>query len=381
MTTSQLLPTDHELICEFADSGADRPFELLVRRHGGLVLGVCRAILRDATDAEDAAQAAFLTLARKAPSLRSHHTIAGWLHQVACNVARRAREARRLRQQREREAATLFEARAATETSEPAIAAEIHRAIQSLPERYRLPLILHHLEGWSEQEVAQILDCKLGTVSGRLSRGREMLRDDLESRRKTTLASLGLPVAITAPDDRFVSNVARAGSSLRRGGQVPIELVSAHAAALAEGAGLVDRPRRGWLIATILALLLVIGAIWALVALRSRSAPSGPPVVRSNVDTTAVHGLVVDPDGNPAAGVTVRLYRSKEDATGGRRAIAQVVTASDGSFSFDRLSPTTGGYLLCFIQQPVFMHGEANVDVVAARDADAGTIVLKTGRY
>src|SRR6476659_5768120 len=109
LTTPQMsdsiLPTDSDLLAEFARSGSERPFEMLVRRHGALVLSVCRGILRDANDAEDAAQAAFLTLARKARSLVGHRTIAGWLHTVAWHISCRARRARTLRQHREREAA------------------------------------------------------------------------------------------------------------------------------------------------------------------------------------------------------------------------------------------------------------------------------------
>src|SRR5688572_11108135 len=114
--TEQLLPSDGQLLADYRDSGGQRPFELLVRRHAGLVLGVCRGVLREPHDAEDAAQAAFLTLARKAPSLRGQRTVAGWLHRGAWHVSMRAREARQLRQHRERDAASAASSERARES-------------------------------------------------------------------------------------------------------------------------------------------------------------------------------------------------------------------------------------------------------------------------
>src|SRR5688572_26955743 len=138
--SESILPTDSDLLAEFAESGSERPFEVLVRRHGGLVLSVCRGILRDANDAEDAAQAAFLTLARKAASLVGHRTIAGWLHTVAWHISCRARRARSLRQQREREAA---ETNAAIESargeSSHADTSVLHEQLLAMPDKYRLP--------------------------------------------------------------------------------------------------------------------------------------------------------------------------------------------------------------------------------------------------
>ena len=177
--SDSILPTDSDLLAEFARSGSERPFEMLVRRHGALVLSVCRGILRDANDAEDAAQAAFLTLARKARSLVGHRTIAGWLHTVAWHISCRARRARTLRQHREREAAAAAFQNARDDSGSPDTSL-LHEQLHAMPDKYRLPLILHHFDGWSEVEVAQILGCKLGTISGRLSRGRQILKQRLE---------------------------------------------------------------------------------------------------------------------------------------------------------------------------------------------------------
>jgi RNA polymerase sigma factor (sigma-70 family) len=181
-----LSTTDGQLLARFAQSGEQWPFEVLVRRHGSLVLGVCRTVLGGAGalhDAEDAAQATFLTLARKSQSLGGYDSIAGWLYRVAWHIAKRTRSARELRSRRERDAATQrgahlskVEQQGSADDGPPLLEA-LHDELNKLPEKYRLPLILHHLEGWTEPEIAELLGCRVGTLSGRLSRGRQMLRE------------------------------------------------------------------------------------------------------------------------------------------------------------------------------------------------------------
>ena len=95
-----VVPSDGELLHQFVASRDERSFEMLVMRYASLVLGVCRGVLRDPADADDAAQASFILLARKARSLRGRRTIAGWLHGVAWNISSRARRARQRRQAR-----------------------------------------------------------------------------------------------------------------------------------------------------------------------------------------------------------------------------------------------------------------------------------------
>jgi RNA polymerase sigma factor (sigma-70 family) len=389
--------SDGELLADYLASGSQRSFEQLVRRHAVMVLGVCRGILRDASDAEDAAQAAFITLARRAGSLRNRRTIAGWLHTVAWHVATRAREARQLRQRREREAAAAFAAAALgarqEEGSAAAALAIVHEEIRALPEKYRVPLVLHHLEGWSEQEVAAMLASKLGTISGQLGRARAMLKQRLQSRGVEGLAvagglvraledvaSSGQPGA-----DAFVSSVSRAAVG-------PSAVASAHAEALARGA--VRMIRRASLRAmfTSVALVVVVVAVatitmvqwWpaAQAALRNESAPSGAVRQLTATRSARLHGTVVDPDHRAAPGVTVRLYRSRDDATAGRRAISRTTTGDDGSFTFEGAPADHTYFLLCFMQGPAPMHGEADVPVAReTSDVDCGTVVLKAGRY
>jgi RNA polymerase sigma factor (sigma-70 family) len=190
--------TDDALIAAFCDASDDterqRCFGALVERHGPMVMGACRRIAGNGTDAEDAAQAVFITLASKARSLRRHPTIGGWLHRVARNVALRQREAARNRSRYEGHQ----EAQAMTSPPDGLddrlrgeLRETLDHALDSLAERYRVPLVLHYLEGHSQEEVAKLLDLKEGTLASLLSRGRELLRNQL-SRKGVTVGALVL---------------------------------------------------------------------------------------------------------------------------------------------------------------------------------------------
>lgn len=196
--------SDDALLSAFCDAAEDgerqRSFSALVERHGPMVLGACRRIAGNGTDAEDAAQAVFITLASKAPSLRSHPTIGGWLHRVARNIALRQREAARNRTRYEGQQ----EARDMTsppdgldERLRGELRETLDHALDNLAERYRVPLVLHYLEGHSQEEVARLLKLKEGTLASLLSRGRELLREHL-SRKGVTVGALVLVGMLTA---------------------------------------------------------------------------------------------------------------------------------------------------------------------------------------
>ena len=196
--------SDDVLIAAFCDAGDDvelqRCFSALVERHGPMVLGACRRIAGNGTDAEDAAQAVFITLASKARSLREHPTLGGWLHRVARNVALRQREAARNRSRYEADK----EAQAMTsppdgldERLRGELRETLDHALDHLAERYRVPLVLHYLEGHSQEEVARLLNLKEGTLASLLSRGRELLRNQL-SRKGVTVGALVLVGVLAA---------------------------------------------------------------------------------------------------------------------------------------------------------------------------------------
>jgi RNA polymerase sigma factor (sigma-70 family) len=170
--------TDHELLERFTTRKADAAeaaFEALVERHGPMVLRVCRSILGDLHEAQDAFQLTFLLLARRAGSLWVRDSLAPWLHSVACRIAssKRAAEARRRGLERR------FAVRLSESAVEPALddlAFALHEEIERLPERLKAPLVLCYLEGLTHDRAADHLGCPVGTVRSRLSRGRDRLR-------------------------------------------------------------------------------------------------------------------------------------------------------------------------------------------------------------
>jgi RNA polymerase sigma factor (sigma-70 family) len=193
--------TDGELLEGFTVRKEEEAFAELVRRHGPLVLGVCRKLLRHEQDAEDAFQATFLVLARKASCIYSPAVLPSWLYGVATRIAARMRAAGARRRARE---VPLVDA--ATSGPQPGPAAEdvapvLHEEIGRLPEKYRVPLVLCYLEGKTNEQAARLLACPPGTVFSRLARARERLRDRLR-RRGVVIATAVLATALaTLPQD------------------------------------------------------------------------------------------------------------------------------------------------------------------------------------
>ena len=140
-----------------------------------MVMGVCRRVLGNHPDAEDAFQAAFLVLVRKAGVIASRELLAGWLYGVAYNTALKARSAAARRRRKERQATAMHTADAETTKPDNDWLPLLDRELNGLPEKYRLPIVLCELQGKSHKEAAGVLGCPIGTLSGRLSRGRAML--------------------------------------------------------------------------------------------------------------------------------------------------------------------------------------------------------------
>ncbi len=174
--------SDGQLLDWFVQQREEAAFAALVRRHGPMVLSVCQRVLKKSQDAEDAFQATFLVLAEKAPRLRHPGLLANWLYGVAYRTALHARQRASRRSEREREAATLY----FTSNEEEIEAREMRRVLdeelQALPEKYRAPLVLCYLESMTNAEATQMLGWPSGSMSHRLARGRELLRERLESR-------------------------------------------------------------------------------------------------------------------------------------------------------------------------------------------------------
>jgi RNA polymerase sigma factor (sigma-70 family) len=191
---------DAELLQRFAKDRDEAAFEVLLWRYGPLVLGVCRRMLWCEQDVEDAFQATFLTLVRKAGSIARRHALGSWLHQVAYRIGLRAR-ARSVRggilDQERVESAVARSAHEADEGWREVLDQEVQR----LPRRYRTPFILCYLEGKTHAEAARLLACPPGTIASRLAWARERLRARLTARGLTlpaALACLMVPVETQA---------------------------------------------------------------------------------------------------------------------------------------------------------------------------------------
>lgn len=166
--------SDAELVGRFAERRDEAAFAALVRRHGALVFGVCRRVLRHDQDAEDAFQATFLVLAREAASLRQTGVIGNWLYGVAFNVARRAQVARHRRAVKEQEAASRRPT-AAPETVLDDLRDVLDRELNALPEKYRSAVVLCDLMGQTTEQAASGVGCPPKTLGTRLTRGRALL--------------------------------------------------------------------------------------------------------------------------------------------------------------------------------------------------------------
>jgi RNA polymerase sigma factor (sigma-70 family) len=186
--------SDAQLVAQFLaseDIGADAAFEVLVQRHGPMVMRVCRGVLRDEHDAEDAFQTTFIVLARKARSLWVKDSLASWLHGVAYRVASRAKSDAMRRRRHERRAATEAAGRGNPSVFRPDDEAIISEEIARLPEKYREPTVLCYLEAMSYQAAANRLGLTEDAVRGRLARARERLRSRLACRGVEPSAILG----------------------------------------------------------------------------------------------------------------------------------------------------------------------------------------------
>src|SRR5262245_45556473 len=193
MQPDPALTTDGQLLEHYLARRDEAAFAALVRRHGPMVLGVCRRVLGHEQDAEDAFQATFLVLVRKASTVRPRAMVGNWLHGVAY---RTAHHAQRLAARRRRKEHTMARREIAPAAAPDELAAILDRELDALPAKYRAVLVLCDLEGKTRQEAAGHLGCPAGTVGGRLARARALLARRL-TRRGGTLS--GGAAAALAP--------------------------------------------------------------------------------------------------------------------------------------------------------------------------------------
>ncbi len=223
--------TDGQLLDRWVSSRDEGAFELLLWRHGPMVLAACRRLLRDAHLADDAFQATWLIFLRKAGSVRQGRAVGAWLHRVACRVALRARAAAARRAHREGNEVDVPAPAGVDEASERDLRAVLDEEIDRLPEHYRRAFVLCCLQEKTHAEAARELGRAQGTVSAWLARARERLRARL-ARRGVTLTAGGLGVGLTAGAASAGVPAALVNSVVQAA--TVAEVVSARACAFAE---------------------------------------------------------------------------------------------------------------------------------------------------
>jgi RNA polymerase sigma factor (sigma-70 family) len=220
--------SDALLLGSFLQHNDEEAFAALVARHGPMVLGVCRRVLGNRHEAEDAAQACFVVLARKAAAIRRPETLAAWLHRTARRLALAARRSESRRLQRQTRYGTPQQpADPLEEISVRELLVIVDEEVQRLPERYRLPVILCCLEERTLEEAAQQLGRSSGSLRGRLLRGRSRLRARL-IRRGVTLAAV--PLVLGGLPAGFLTRALQAIPPCSHGGIAPGVLLLAEEA-------------------------------------------------------------------------------------------------------------------------------------------------------
>ena len=325
--------SDRELLRRFVARADDRAFAALMARHGPMVLGVCRRHLDDGHAAEDAFQATWLVLVRRAGSLRDADRLGPWLHGVARRVALRARRVVARRRAVER-LGLDHDPPAVPEPDDDRAARQsaLDEEVARMPERLRSPLVLCYLEGLTHEEAAHRLGCPLGTVRSRIARSRVLLRDRL-ARRGLMAPEVGLatPSAWLFPSvpEGLFDATCRAGLGVASGSSLAATGVSSLVVTLTTEAVRMLQISR-WT-TRVLALSLVgitAGGAW-MAASHGRDQPPDPmasptpgaaaipalsPVTAD--EPADLRGVVVDPDGKPVAGATV-LYGVNEPGRSG----------------------------------------------------------------
>ncbi len=351
--------TDAQLLERFLTQSDAGAFEALVARHGPMVLSVCRGILRDPRDAEDAFQATFLVLVKKAGSIRGRDALGGWLYRVAHRVAIQANAAASRRRARERQAGEMA---AVISTSGPSAPDELlpalHEEIARLPEKYRLAIVLCDLEGMTQVQAAGQLHWSERSVRYRLVEGRARLKRRL-ARRGLARDGAMLGAAFLREAQAAVPAVWQAATV-----RAALDLVNhtITAGAVSAAAGSLTREvlkvmmfqKLVWTSAVVLAI--GAGGIVAVTfALDSNDEPrrrdpsprtiaSKPEPKRESTETTGVDrkpvpiaGRVLDPDGKPfpAAKIYVRHNHWFDRGEESRAVEQPAVTGPDGRFLID----------------------------------------------
>ena len=301
--------SDARLLERFVTHRDEAAFAALVARHGSLVLNTCQTVLKDLNAADDAFQATFVLLFRKAGSIRGRDAVGAWLHRVAYRTALEAQSAAARRREVEQAAGRLrgVETRAPDDS-----AAVLHEEIERLPDRFRLPVVLCDLEGLTRDQAADHLGCTEGALRNRLAKGRDLLR------RRLTRRGITGAVPFVAPPSLPESLLA---TTLRAAAGDASEAV----------ATLVTAAMRGWILGRFwaTAVVMLILALGTAVALWGAGflVPGGtPPTTGPNLSRLRPRppDRAVTPCRCRTAGVPREARRPRKEARAPRRCRTKV---------------------------------------------------------
>jgi RNA polymerase sigma factor (sigma-70 family) len=354
-------PSDRQLLEQFV-AGRETAFEALVRRHAPLVLAVCRRVLRNEADADDAFQATFLVLAKKASEVGRQGSVAGWLHRVAYHAAIKVRGQAANRERHERQALPRRPADPLAEVTGREFLAVLDEELQRLPDDARAALVLCYLQGHTCDDAARQLGCSVRTLKRRLEKGRNGLKARLARRGialPAALLALGVTQAAKAAVPEALAAATVKAARDAAAGTCAASAAGAAAEALLRGAG----AGRFKVLAALLALgALVVGT--ALVAHQAQAqrppadAPAAPgaepqpnkaaaPPAKEADDAKkdAITGRVLDADGKPVKGAAVGGYAVLDLGNLSPQAqfkrLADVKTDEEGRFRLP-LTPAPG---------------------------------------
>jgi RNA polymerase sigma factor (sigma-70 family) len=354
---------DRHLLQRFARDGDEAAFAALLRRHGPMVLGVCRRVLHHQHDAEDAFQATFFVLARKAGSIRRQDSLSSWLYQVAYRTAVKARAAAAQRLTAERGEGTMQPADPLAEVTWRELRGVLDEELHRLPDRYSAPLVLCYLQGQTQDQAARHLGWTKSTFRRRLEVGRQRLRLRLARRgvtlcaafSATLLTEAAAPAAVPAG---LMQTTLQGATQVAAGTAATSSVISSPVAALTEGvlkAMYATRLKITTLVLLAAGAFALTAALWAHQTLaqppgeeKAQTKPAAAPTKASAAPVKktkssdskelAITGRVTTPDGKAAAGarVAVLLWSHQRPQLGqtipGPETLGQVKADAEGKY-------------------------------------------------
>ena len=363
---------DSELLERFATRRDTGAFEALVQRHGPMVLAVCRGVLKDPNDAEDAFQATFLVLVRKAGSLWAKRgSLGSWLYRVAYRIAIQANVDAARRREIERRAREMVNPNSRHEKSSRDIVPALHEEIGRLPEKYRAPVVLCHLERMTHAEAACQLGWTVGMVRGRVAKARGLLRARLTRR---GLAPSGVFVAAALSEQAALAAVPRPWIDATVGAAATVAGQAAVGDALRSVAvSLSERILKNMFMTKLKITLTAVLAAGGAALLASLAAPglggnarhlaplpahgNSEPKAAAAMEVKAINpasdpenqplpisGRVVDPDGNPVAGAKLYVTPPYEIDRTFPPQFVRATSGPDGRFRFEATSGELGAW-------------------------------------